>query len=410
MKRLCLITDHYPFTRGELPFVLPELAVTHQYFDIQIFSKETQGRQEYIPPYGIPAKHFDLIPSKALKAARYLLYKAKPMYQQEVKEKHPNFPRDTVESEVRNFLFQAETLRKWLKKEGCFADLENTVYYTFWYSTGTMALVLEKLRHPQMKIATRAHGYDLYDERQPCGQLFKSYMDPYVNLIAFISRTGRDYYLSHFAEKKNQDAYRVFYLGVPDNGLNPPAEAAGNAPMELFSCSNVIPLKRISLLVQAIQLLKFPVHWYHAGGGESYDEITALCHRLLDPMGNITWEMPGAIPNTEVMQYYQRHHVDLFLTSSQTEGLPVSIMEAYSYGVPVAATAVGGIPEMVNSGTGYLLSKNPEPQEIAEVIRAHRDASHTMRASLRLNARQLWFNSFHDKKNHEKFAKALLSL
>ena len=84
-------------------------------------------------------------------------------------------------------------------------------------------------------------------------------------------------------------------------------------------------------------------------------------------------------------------------------------MEAYSYGVPVAATAVGGIPEMVNSGTGYLLPENPTPQEIAEVIEKHQNASATARASLSSNARQLWFNSFHDKKNHEKFAKALLS-
>lgn len=408
MKKLCLITDHYPYTKGELPFVLPELAVTHQYFDVQIFSKDMQEQQEYTPPYDIPAKHFNLTGGKAFKATQYLYYKTKKMYRQEIEEKHPDHPANQVEAEVRNFLFNAEMLRRWLKREGCFQDITNTVYYTFWYSTGTMALVLEKQKHPEMKIATRAHGYDLYNERQPCGQLFKSFMDPYIDFIGFISRTGRDYYLQHFAVKENQDAYRVCYLGVPDNGLNP--GATDGAPMELFSCSNVIPLKRVELLVQAISLLNFPVHWYHAGNGESFEKVTALCHELLDSKPNVKWEMPGAIPNTEVVKYYQQQHVDLFLTSSETEGLPVSIMEAYSYGVPVAATAVGGIPEMVNLGTGYLLPENPTPQEIAEVIEKHQNASATARASLSLNARQLWFNSFHDKKNHEKFAKALLSL
>lgn len=408
MKKLCLITDHYPFTKGELPFLLPELAVTHQYFNIQIFSKDMQSQQEYIPPYGIPAKHFDLTPSKVLKAAYYLYYQTKKMYKQEVAKKYPEYPKDRVESEVRNFLFNSEMLRKWLKKEGCFSDIENTIFYTFWYSTGTMALVLEKTKHPQMKIVTRAHGYDLYNERQPCGQLFKSFMDPYIDFIGFISRTGRNYYLQHFAVKENQDSYQVCYLGVPDHGQNP--TAAENAPMELFSCSNVIPLKRVELLVQAISLLDFPVHWYHAGDGESYEKVMALCHKLLDNKRNITWEMPGAIPNTEVVKYYQQHHVDLFLSSSETEGLPVSIMEAYSYGVPVAATAVGGIPEMVNSGTGYLMSEGPVPQEIADIIKKHWNTSQTIRSSLRLNARQLWFNSFQNKKNHEKFAKALLNL
>lgn len=407
MKNLCVITDHYPYTRGELPFILPELAVTHQYFKIHLYSQDRQNKQEYVPPYGIAASHLDLTPSKMKKLLSYFRYSSQKTYKDEINMSHPDCPKDKLKAEVRNFLFNAETLRCWLEKEGCFSDISNTVYYSFWYSTGTMAFVLEKQKHPEMKIATRAHGYDLYNERQPCGQLFKSFMDSYIDLIGFISRTGRKYYLKHFATH-NREAYKVYYLGVPDHGLNPPKEQ--DAPMQLFSCSNVIPLKRVELLVQAISRLEFPVHWYHAGGGESLEKVKTLCHSLLDGKKNIQWEMPGAIPNEDVVRYYQQHHVDLFLTASQTEGLPVSIMEAYSYGIPVAATAVGGIPEMVNSGTGYLFSANPSPQEIAEVLCQHYAASTTQRASLSSNARQLWFNSFHDKKNHEKFAKALLNL
>jgi glycosyltransferase involved in cell wall biosynthesis len=408
MKKLCLITDHYPYTRGEMPFLLPELAVTHQYFDIHLYCKDRQTKQEYAPPYHIPASHLNLKPSQTDKALHYLYYPHKKIYQREVKSNHSGCPQKQIEAEIRNFLYNAEILRRWLEKEGCFTDISNTIYYTFWYSTGTMALALEKQRHPQMKIATRAHGYDLYNERQPCGQLFKSFMDPYIDLFGFISRVGREYYLQHFATQE-RNAYHVFYLGVPDNGLNPPSSATDTI-MELFSCSNVIPLKRVDLLVKAISLLNFPVHWYHAGGGESLKNVQVLCHKLLDNKPNIVWEMPGAIQNSDVVKYYQQHHVDLFLTSSETEGLPVSIMEAYSYGVPVAATAVGGIPEMVSSGTGYLMSANPSPQEIADVIQQHHSINSTACASLSLNARQLWFNSFHDKKNHEKFSKALLSL
>ena len=120
--------------------------------------------------------------------------------------------------------------------------------------------------------------------------------------------------------------------------------------------------------------------------------------------------MPGSIPNDAVIQYYQQHHVDLFINASETEGLPVSIMEAYSFGVPVIAPAVGGIPELVNAGTGYLLSPEASAQEIAAAIQSWLDATPMQQASLRLNARQIWHNSFYDKRNHERFAKALLAL
>ena len=60
----------------------------------------------------------------------------------------------------------------------------------------------------------------------------------------------------------------------------------------------------------------------------------------------------------------------MFLTASSTEGLPISILEAFSACIPAAATAVGGIPEIVRDGeTGFLLPENPAPEELAAAIR-----------------------------------------
>lgn len=408
MKKLYLITDHYPYTRGELPFLLPELAVTHNYFDILLISRDLQPKQELTPPYGIPAVRFpSTAPSKATKVMHLARCLMDGKYRSEIAKNVSGRPRKEVEAEVRNFLYNAETLRQWMERQGYFDDTQNTVYYSFWYSVGTMALVLEKEKvHPEMKIATRAHGYDLYDERQPCGQLFKQYMDPKIDLIGFISRVGRDYYVQHFATKP-VDQYRVYYLGVADHGLCPEVRSDR---LEIFSCSNVIPLKRIDHIAHAIQQLQVPVHWFHAGEGECLQEMRAMCQALFRDKPNIQWEMPGAIPNEAVIQYYQQHHVDLFINASETEGLPVSIMEAYSFGVPVIAPAVGGIPELVTAGTGYLLSSKASAQEIVDAIQSWLNATPVQQASLRLNARQIWHNSFYDKRNHERFAQALLAL
>ena len=55
----------------------------------------------------------------------------------------------------------------------------------------------------------------------------------------------------------------------------------------------------------------------------------------------------GHLDNNEIFNMYKNNSYDYFITLSESEGLPVSIMEAISCGIPVIATAVGGITEIV---------------------------------------------------------------
>ena len=59
---------------------------------------------------------------------------------------------------------------------------------------------------------------------------------------------------------------------------------------------------------------------------------------------------------------------DIFVLSSAHEGLPVSIMEAMSVGLPVVATAVGGVPEAVEDGITGRLVPPGDPQRLADAI------------------------------------------
>jgi len=59
---------------------------------------------------------------------------------------------------------------------------------------------------------------------------------------------------------------------------------------------------------------------------------------------------------------------DLFVLASEHEGRPVAIMEAFALGVPVVATAVGGVGEMVADGSSGLLVAAREPEALAGAI------------------------------------------
>jgi len=62
--------------------------------------------------------------------------------------------------------------------------------------------------------------------------------------------------------------------------------------------------------------------------------------------------------------FYQR--LDLYLNTSLHEGIPISVLEAMSYGIPVIASNVGGMAEILdNAVEGYLI-EGRNPKEFAE--------------------------------------------
>jgi len=60
--------------------------------------------------------------------------------------------------------------------------------------------------------------------------------------------------------------------------------------------------------------------------------------------------------------------IDIFAMSSIREGMPVALLEAMSYGLPLVATKVGGILEVVQDEKDGLLSDPQQPMAIAENI------------------------------------------
>jgi glycosyltransferase involved in cell wall biosynthesis len=152
------------------------------------------------------------------------------------------------------------------------------------------------------------------------------------------------------------------------------------------------------------------VEWTHIGphtgpyiGSESLiGRIETLIQEK--QLSNLQVHLLGHIPS--VYDYYTSHVVDVFLNMSSSEGLPVTIMEAESFGIPVIATAVGGNSEIVDDTCGKLISADPTPEEIANSIHEvmYPPVHHT---SLRQGAREMWEMRFDQSKNTQDFISQL---
>ncbi len=77
-------------------------------------------------------------------------------------------------------------------------------------------------------------------------------------------------------------------------------------------------------------------------------------------------EFLGVYLRPEERQSFMQR-LDMFALPSLTEGTPNSIIEAMSHGLPVVASSVGGIPDMITTGTGLLVPPN-DSDALADAI------------------------------------------
>jgi colanic acid/amylovoran biosynthesis glycosyltransferase len=75
----------------------------------------------------------------------------------------------------------------------------------------------------------------------------------------------------------------------------------------------------------------------------------------------------GALSSEEVQKHYQR--ADIFVLPSLVEGWPTVLAEAMATGLPVIATRVGGIPEIISHESNGILIAVESVKEIKDTIK-----------------------------------------
>ena len=278
-------------------------------------------------------------------------------------------------------------------------------FYSYWCDDSALGLALAHEEFPKIKTLCRIHRWDVYFEESAVNYLpFRHTIAQQIGKIVSISQDGIDYAKAVWKTGLD-DKFVLSRLGI--NNSVTPAIIERNYCL-LVSCSNIIPVKRVHLIAEALQeISETAIKWVHFGDGSERKALETLIKKLPP---NIQVELMGRRDNKEIYTYYTEHRPDLFINVSSSEGVPVSIMEAMSFGIPVIATNVGGNGEIVNNENGCLLSHSPSATEIAAAINQFTELSSAQLMERRKRSFETWNLEYNAEVNYTNFLSILLKV
>ena len=253
---------------------------------------------------------------------------------------------------VREVLALARTLRR---------ERPDVVYaFLFWgYS---LALPVSALVSPRaLRVAARRSlpGTDV-PRRRVFGAL-RPLADAATHVVIANSQAVRDAWAS--STPRLETRLRVVVNGVAPAPERQRRRRAGD-PLAIVCVANLIHYKGHDTLLDAAARIRSSVAWrlWLVGDGPERERIEAKIARLgladrVDLLGlrdDADDILAGA---------------DMAVLASRTEGLPNAVMEAMAHGLPVVATDVGGVRELLDAGGGSVVPVDA-PDELARALEA----------------------------------------
>jgi glycosyltransferase involved in cell wall biosynthesis len=406
MNNLIFFTSEYPYGKGET-FIENEIPFLAAAFErIIIVTNQTTGHTQRAVPEKVKiVRVSDKVPLWYKMKAAFEFFS--PIIKEEmsfIRQKNIPLSRPVFSAMLGGYAqaLYIQNLIETIVTENNL-PVASTVLYSYWMSNVAAGTGLYKLKHPEVRAVCRAHGWDVYFERhQPAYLPLRRFILSAVDYCCCISENGAAY-LKNLVAGRTKNNIVVSRLGTFNKTGKISHGHAGK--LVLVSCSNIIPLKRIHLLIDSLALIDdIPVQWTHFGSGALEGEMKTLAHQKLSSKPNINFHFAGQVSNARLLDYYADNNIDLFINLSETEGLPVSFMEAGSFAIPVIATNVGGVSEIIKDGTnGFLLAADALPQQVAEKITAYYKLPAPEKEAIRNNALKNWHEKFSAPVNYPQF-------
>ncbi len=230
------------------------------------------------------------------------------------------------------------------------------------FATESTALAQQLAREHAIPFTFTSHGYDIY--RKPPADF--AARAAAAGAVITVSEANAAYIAQTFGV--NRSHIRVIPCGVDTTRFYPNGAVPHTGPPVILAVARLVAVKNLSLLLKGCALLRNQdLNFRCVIVGEGEGACRADLERLRSELGlQDLVEMPGVADQDTVRKLWQTATVGVLTSTS--EGMPVSLMEAAACGVPVVATAVGGVPELVLDGVTGLLAPSGNPEVLARAL------------------------------------------
>lgn len=259
---------------------------------------------------------------------------------------------DLAVPETGGVLRLRQAMRRWLQ------TAHPAVLHTHNVSPLVATALALPRRHPARFIHTK-HGRAR--SRTWRGRALTRWAARRPDAIVAVSRDAA----TRAVEREGFPAERVQLI---HNGIDtaPITPRTGRWGRRLVTVARLEPVKALDVLLRAVAMLRGTereVTLTVVGDGSARPALEALAHQL-DLAAVVAfsgWRADVA---------HELRAADLFVMSSRSEGLSLTLLEAMAVGLPVVATAVGGNPEVVAHDKTGLLVPPGDPAALADAIAA----------------------------------------
>jgi colanic acid/amylovoran biosynthesis glycosyltransferase len=237
--------------------------------------------------------------------------------------------------------------------------------HAHWASTtSTMAYIINSVTGIPWSFT--AHAWDIAENNLLSAKCRSA------SFVRAISEDGRNDIIDIVNDKTVADKLKVLHMGVVMPAIKRTA-AASASEITLFCPANMVAKKGHEYLFLACRIMLDKgrkVRCLLAGDGPLEKRLRQLAHTL--ELENCV-EFLGRLSHERLFDFYRKGEITSVVLPSITtednekEGIPVALMEAMSYGIPVISTDTAGIPELLSEGGGILIPQR-DPQALSNAV------------------------------------------
>lgn len=264
----------------------------------------------------------------------------------------------------------------------------------------TVGLAMSRLLG--VKFTFTAHARDIYVDRQMLGAKAKA-----AERITTCTEFNR-HLLRQLLPQQQEKIVRVYH-GLPLDTFKPEHESHDGAP-RILGVGRLEEKKGFQYLIEALAILRDRGTAFRCvlvGEGPLRQELEAAVEQR-DLGDRVTFT--GALTQPDVLTEYGRADLmvmpSIVADSGDHDGLPNVLLEASALEVPVVATDVGGIPELIRHDETGLVTRQRDAEALAERLAQALADPERMRELARA-ARERVLREFDLVRNVEQFAQAI---